>query len=1233
LCFVSLLFSQVRLTNDPDSSFTSDNNAQSIAAHGDIVQVVWTDGRFGNNEVFYKRSLDRGISWDDDIQVSLSSVGASYPSIGVNGDTVHVVWMDQRNTHIEIYYKRSVNNGVTWGPDIRLTNGIGESAYPSIAVSGHTVHVVWQYSEHKANEIFHIKSIDGGTTWLPETRISNALSNVIRPSIAVFDKFIHVVWEKPDGSGIFYKRSLDDGNTWLPQYELTTLSAYSEHPMLTVSDTMIFAFWSDRRSGNGDIYMRRSVDNGDTWENDVKLPSHPNQAIRPRAASNGTFVYLVWSEINIIDWATFEEISTDAGVSWTSPAVSMVNHGTSTRPFIAINDREVHIIATEESDGNMEIYYSRGKGGNPFLDHNKFEWGHGLGSTLSDIAYDVAADSSGNVYVTGSFESILDFDPGPGIFSLASSGGTDIFIAKYDPTGQLQWAKRAGGPEDDVSYGLELDHEGHVVATGGFSNIVDFDPGPATSELTSFGQADIFILKLDTAGNFLWVKQMGGEGSDVAYSITLDANKNILTTGFFSDTADFDPSIATITMISNGSYDLFVSKIDPNGQFLWAGSAGSSNVDAGHSITTDGEGAVLLTGFYSDTVDFDPGIDVHVLKSNGRKDIFILKLNADGQWLWADSFGAEGDDKGNSIICDKSGNVYSTGSFRREVDFNPDLPVVTLQSHGLDNVFIIKLDPDGHYGWAESFQGYNDEGKSITLDHFGNVYTTGSFSKATDFDPGPLQLFLYANMDQDVFISKLSHDGKFIWINQLSNSSISQGNAIDTRSSAYVYCAGYYFDDIDLDPTLGIDIGEFHESEDFFLLQLKQCDPRSSTLNVTTCEPFLAPDGITVWTASGTYQVIIPTSLGCDSVITVHLTFAEPTETDVDVSSCNEFISPEGNIWTISGTYQVVLTNIAGCDSTINYHVTILEESATDVEVSACETYSTPDGLHTWTESGTYPLLFTNIAGCDSVVSYHVTILQDSETEVVASACNQYATPDGLHTWTASGLYPITFLNFAGCDSIVTYNITIHNDRDTSINITTCDHYSTPDGQHSWNVSGVYLYTVPSFTGCDSNITVTLTIVEIDTSISTIGNILSANQTGAGYQWIDCDNSGSVLPGETNQSFLPDASGNYAVVIGFNGCADTSSCYAVTVTGTSDIENDGSVKIYPNPASDLIHIDLMQSYSQIDVELLDLDGRILKSATFRDQQFIQLIPDLPPGLYLINVTFNDAMVVAKVNIN
>ncbi len=186
---------------------------------------------------------------------------------------------------------------------------------------------------------------------------------------------------------------------------------------------------------------------------------------------------------------------------------------------------------------------------------------------------------------------------------------------------------------------------------------VDFDPGVGTANLTSIGSHDNFIQKLDTNGNLLWVKQMGGTGYTYVSSITTDANGNVYTVGAFEATVDFDPGIGTFNLTSVGWSDIFIQKLDANGNLLWVKQIEDTNEHYGLSITTDAIGNLYTTGMFSDTVDFDPGANIFNLTSVGNHDIFIQKLDANGNLLWVKQMGGTGHDFGNSITVDANENV------------------------------------------------------------------------------------------------------------------------------------------------------------------------------------------------------------------------------------------------------------------------------------------------------------------------------------------------------------------------------------------------------------------------------------------------------------------------------------------------------------------------------------------------------------------------------------------------
>ncbi|HAD97589.1 MAG TPA: hypothetical protein DCG19_09290, partial [Cryomorphaceae bacterium] len=324
-----------------------------------------------------------------------------------------------------------------------------------------------------------------------------------------------------------------------------------------------------------------------------------------------------------------------------------------------------------------------------------FEWVKQWGGTGGDVGYSTTIDSSQNFYITGSFYEEVDFDPGTATFNLTSTGFSDVFISKLDPAGNFIWAKKLGGTGYDGSRSITTDAFGNVYTTGFFQGTVDFDPGTATFNLTSAGFSDAFISKLDTAGNFVWAKKWGGVENDQAFSITTDASGNVYTTGYFQGTVDFDPATATFNLTSAGKSDVFISKLDTAGNFVWAKKWGGVEDDQTFSITTDASGNVYTTGYFQGTVDFDPATATFNLTSAGFSDAFISKLDTAGNFMWAKRLGGAEGVQAWSITTDASGNVYTTGFFRGTCDFDPGTGTFNLISAGVMDVFISKLDTAG----------------------------------------------------------------------------------------------------------------------------------------------------------------------------------------------------------------------------------------------------------------------------------------------------------------------------------------------------------------------------------------------------------------------------------------------------------------------------------------------------------------------------------------------------------
>ncbi len=387
----------------------------------------------------------------------------------------------------------------------------------------------------------------------------------------------------------------------------------------------------------------------------------------------------------------------------------------------------------------------------------------------------------------------------------------------------FQWAKQMGGTSSEVARSVASDSSGNIYTIGDFYGTVDFDPGTGTYNLTSTGYSDIFISKLDNLGNFIWAKQFAGSLSGYGYSISIDDFGNVYSSGTFNGSVDFDPGIGTCILTGGGLVDLFISKLDSSGNFVWAKKMeGGVYYCQASSIVNDKNGNIYYSGAFQNSVDFDPGLGSFYLNSvSGSVDIIVSKLDSSGNFIWAKQMGGSGEENGSSVIVDSLGNVYTTGYFNGTVDFNPGAGIFNLTSSGLQDIFISKLDSLGNFIWAKKMGGTNrDFGMSITFDNSGAVYTTGSFIGTVDFDPSLGTSNLTSAGGEDIFVSKLDAVGNFIWAKKMGGASSDRGESISLDANNNVYTVGYYNLTADFDPSAGVYNLTAVDSSDVFISKL-----------------------------------------------------------------------------------------------------------------------------------------------------------------------------------------------------------------------------------------------------------------------------------------------------------------------------------------------------------------------------------------------------------------------------
>lgn len=370
---------------------------------------------------------------------------------------------------------------------------------------------------------------------------------------------------------------------------------------------------------------------------------------------------------------------------------------------------------------------------------------------------------------------------------------------------QLEWALAFGGTGTDAGNSLVVDNDGNVFTAGAFMGTADFDPGPNDYSLTSTGSQDIFIHKVDSQGNFLWALSLGSNEFDYATDIDVDEFGNVYILGQFSNNMDFDPGPGNFTMNTNGLTYSFLLKLNAMGNFVWARSFGGSDDVYLRSMDLDSFGNIFIVGDFSGTADFDSGPGTLNLTSIGYSDCCIQKMDSDGNLIWAKSFGGAYADGLNAVMADSDGNVYSTGSFAGNVDFDPG-PQSDYTNSAASNsqIFVHKMDTNGNFIWAKSFLGSGFSGGvayDVVIDSVGDVITTGRFTGTVDFDPN-LGVYNLSSPGYSSFTHKMNLSGNTLWVKTSGPGAFGRRIAVDYVGN--VYTSGYFSNTVDFNPDAGV---------------------------------------------------------------------------------------------------------------------------------------------------------------------------------------------------------------------------------------------------------------------------------------------------------------------------------------------------------------------------------------------------------------------------------------------
>ncbi|MES2284907.1 MAG: T9SS type A sorting domain-containing protein [Bacteroidota bacterium] len=698
-------------------------------------------------------------------------------------------------------------------------------------------------------------------------------------------------------------------------------------------------------------------------------------------------------------------------------------------------------------------------------------------------------------------------------FAVSVSGSYAIVGAQYeaeDPTG-MNTLVYAGS-----AYIFEKDNNGHWVQTqkivpsdrtandyfGGAVSISGNRAIVGAYEKNAIGPNSYshagaaYIFERD--GNGIWneVKKIvasdTGATDHFGYSVSISGDHAIIG-------SPIDAEDATGGNTLNGAGSAYTFERDGNGNWsqtqkiVPADRAGADLFGASVSISAD----YAIVGAYQE--DENP-LGGNTLSNAGSAYIF----KRDGNNVWNQTQKIVSSDRAISdrfgISASISGSYVVVGAYLEDEN---EIGGSTLSNAGSAYIF----ERDGNNNWVQvkkitaSDRDPNDNfGQSVNIK--GNYVIVGAQHEAADVQGGNVitsagAAYIYkrngngnwnqtqkivasdrANSDYFGFSVAISNDYAFVGA-YLEDENLIGGNPLNGAGSSYIFEA---------------------------------CQSSSSTINKTVCSEYTSPSGIHTWEITGTYMDTIPNAKGCDSVITIHLTINSSNST-IYPAVCNSYTSPSGNYtWTSSGVYNDIIPSFLGCDSIIAIYLTINNSSST-LNVSVCDSYTSPSGKYIWTSANTYLDTIPNARSCDSIITINLTTNSSGST-ISRTACNSYTSPSGNYVWTSSNTYKDTIPSTEGCDSIITIHLTINTLATSStMNRTACISYTSPSGNYTWTNAGTYMDTIPNTAGCDSVITIHLSINTISTS-STINQTVCNTYTSpsGNYTWTNSNTYMDTIP-------------------------------------------------------------------------------------------------------------------------
>ncbi len=452
------------------------------------------------------------------------------------------------------------------------------------------------------------------------------------------------------------------------------------------------------------------------------------------------------------------------------------------------------------------------------------DWFTAYGDNGTDMAKNLAIDKAGNTYIIGYISKEIGDSKNPKMQIMT-------FLLKYDSKGKLQWSKEISGENSNEGKGVALDDEGNVYISGNFINTINLDK---TNMIRDSKDVNTYIAKYNSNGNYIWHKilrpnqavvdahhhQADNHSGHTHFhpiinqitDMKTDRDNHIYLTGYFSKTIDFDPSEKEALLSAEGEMNAFLVKLDNEGNYLWAKVLTTKDVSKSNAIAFDSQGNVYMTGSFSETATLG---NVSI-QSNGGEGLFVAKLNQDGKEQWIKKIDNTKLNSGNYIHIDTNDYIYVTGYISSRTEFNEIATVLDVYENS-KNLFIAKLNTEGEYEWVKAVKGNPySSGECIATDSYGNIYVSGYFTGNIETKKEEI---IYSSGKEDGFIMMLDKDGNIIYTYPIGGTDHDRASRMLIHDDNSIVLIGAHNGPFFIDPIAFDNYIDFQGTTDAFIIK------------------------------------------------------------------------------------------------------------------------------------------------------------------------------------------------------------------------------------------------------------------------------------------------------------------------------------------------------------------------------------------------------------------------------